>query len=198
MSSRDNPLLASNLQSTRPHLTLDRGSSFGSAIALEICGGFFSHVIFAICFGIFLSNPSYYTPACSESLVFLWAQANLYYFVIATILTTIVSPIMICISKTNEHSNRCCFNAANSILTFIRFGVGLMAIVLYAGLCVAYSNLKENCGQLGSLIFAYIIIVSATIFVGCLICIGLGCMVYMNKKSGFKSERSQEYHQQMV
>lgn len=195
MTSRDNPLLGA---STRPALTLDRSSSYGSAMALEICGGFFSHVIFAVCFAIFLSDPSYYTPLCADSLVFFWAEANLYYFIAASVLTTIVSPLMIWISRTSEHSNRWCYNAANGLLNLIRFGVGLMAILLYVGLCVSYSRLEGSCGRLGSLIFAYIIIVSATILVGCLILIGLGFMVYLHQRSGLRNERTQELQTQMV
>ena len=174
------PLLAT---SNRPAITFDRSSSYGSAIALEICGGVVAHLIFAIIFGVFLYDPSYYTTACSNSLLYQWANANLYYFIIASLLTTIVSPLMICLSKKTENSNKWCSTISDGILNFIRFGVGLMAIFLWVGLCVAYCRTEEDCGRLGSLIFFYIIIVSCAILIGCLVLVGLCFMFYLHQKS---------------
>lgn len=182
--------------SSKPAFTFDRSSSYSSAIAFEVCGGVVAHVIFAIIFGVFLYNPIYYNPQCLDSLLYIWAEANLYYFIIASILTTLVSPLMIWISKIYENSHKCCYRVASFVHNFIRFSVGSMAIFLWGGLCVAYFKTKADCGQLGTLVFSYIIIVLCTIVVGCLILIALCCMFYVNKKtrrSHQGSDRTQEF-----
>lgn len=183
-------------QSDRPALTLDRSSSAVSAIAMEICGGVVAHMIFAVIFGIFLASPSYYTPECEKSLLYMWSQANFYYFSVASVLTIVVSPLMIWTMKKNEQNKQFCYNFAHAVLNLIRIGVGFMAIFLWIGLCVAYSKSEEDCGKLGDLVFAYIIFVSVAIFIGCCFLMGLFCILYIFQKTqrnGNDIEKSQEF-----
>ena len=146
-----------SLITEKPIATFDRSSSYISAIALEICGGVVAHVIFAIVFATFLYNSSYYPPECYNTLLYFWAEANVYYFFTASILTTIICPLLICLSHKYEN-NKVYHSASEGLLNVIRFGVGLMAIFLWVGLFVAYCKQEQDCGQLGSLIFAYIIL----------------------------------------
>lgn len=179
-----------------PAITIDRSSSLVSAIAVEICGGVIAHMVFAIVFGIFLTHQSYYPNDCQNSLLYIWAEANFYYFVVASVLTIIVSPLMIWTMKKYENSSRCCHKFSHWILNFIRFGVGFMAIFLWIGLCAAYSKSEEDCGGLGTLVFAYIIFVSIAIFLGCCFLMGLCCILRIYQKSNINQndiERSQEF-----
>ena len=145
----------------------------------EVCLGLVVYLAFAVSFGILTNDESRYHPCSTTSSTYQWSRITLIFLIIGTCFSVVVSPLFrVCIMKMKDSSAGVAA-LLSTLLLICLLALAVFSLVCYGGLCYAYGE-NENCGDLNSLILAYIILVSIGLgsgAVGC--CIGVCVMCCM-------------------
>lgn len=152
-------------------------------IVFQTCTVIMVYVAFAVAFGVLTGDASYYAPCSTSSSSYQWAYITYVFEIIGCVLLGFFVPIFsfITIKCLENLTSTTSIALLSCLVNFIRFGVGVMSLVCFGGLCHAYGQ-NENCGKLNNLILAYIIIVSIGLGVGCIAaCCMLACGAVLGK-----------------
>ena len=136
-----------------------------SRYCFEACLSSIFGVLFAVFFGIYTSNPSYYNGQHCQGTLLLWSRYIFYYSTVSVINYIIITPLIKCsVSQTPQGLSQ----AASGQWIFSGL-IGLGGLVGFIGICVAYGE-EGDCGDLRKLALGYIIVLS--------ICFGLICLAF--------------------
>lgn len=154
----------------------------------EICSISLFSLIFAILFGIFTSEISYYEGDECVNLL-KWGHIMFYFCFTTFICYGLVAPLLYFTIFCWKNESFKSFSSFS--LYSIRVGLGLLCLIFFIALCVAYTQ-NEACGDLRKLVLAYIILIGISlgliVTVACLCC----CVSLMvGEASGSLAEKMQ-------
>jgi len=139
--------------------------------AEAFCGSILG-IVFAVLFGLYTSDPSYYNGKHCGNL-WTWGRYLYYFFIVSTISSLIITPLIYCCVQSNPTAST--LSQALSIRKCINSIMGIAGSTGYIGLCVAYSQ-YEPCGELSKLALGYIIFVASALGFACLCMCCVCCM----------------------
>lgn len=114
---------------------------------------------FAVAFGVFTADESYYLPCSRESSSYWWSNFSTIFFIIGCILLGLVSPFLVYFSRKFEESKKKKAASLENISVLIKILLSIVSLVNFGGICYAY-NEEEDCGKLNKLLLGLIIVYS--------------------------------------
>ncbi len=130
-----------------------------SSIYYDICCGITVHLIFACLYGVYIGDSKYHGGGCDDSVMW-WSRALYLFHSIACVVSVFINPCLFCCARktVSERGKKC----SNIVSLIIRTISAAIYMVVFIGLSIAYYHSTNDCGSLGNLNRAYIVI-SATL-----------------------------------
>ena len=132
---------------------------------------------FLIAFGVLTLNPDYYKPCDTNSNVYYWSLLAFIFFAF-NVLSSLIFVQILSVWPNKSYNYYTDRNIMYAI-TFLRVLAIILILISFCGLCYANANANESCGNLSSLVLAYIIIISISIGVSflmlCCLCFSKNC-----------------------